>query len=151
MKPIRKPDSSFKSSPTSNKVNPFVEVSTPGFTNSLASTTTTTEFGQKRYLFQGSNSVPKLTLGNFTSYKEVPYPAQSFISNGFFNGFPFKLQAKSNYLQVPGNSTSFEDENGFEQTSYRRPGITQNFATGIYVDLSERKDEHNKMPNHLGG
>jgi len=151
MKPIRKPDSSFKSSPTSNKVNPFVEVSTPGFTNSIAATTTTTEFGQKRYLFQGSNSVPQLTLGNFTSYKEVPYPAQSFTSNGYFNGFPFKLQPKSNYLQVPGNFTSFEDENGFDQTSYRRPGITQNFATGIYVDLSERQDEHNKMPNHLGG
>lgn len=83
--------------------NPSIEQSIPNATNSYHTEVYVNKYGQKRFSNSEKGSLPIPNRQNFIKPTEVRYPAVDFNDHGFFNGFPFYLQEKNEYLNLPNN------------------------------------------------
>lgn len=137
--PIYKPNSNYgirQIGTNSSQATAYVSVP-PDPSRSFTSVTYQNSYGQdyidpslRRH---GYPTFTKTTSNEpFFEERVVRYPAIAFKDAGFFNGFPFQLQEKHDYLNVP------KDEIGIGSTfSFLPSGIVNRSQTGIYVDESK--------------
>jgi hypothetical protein len=129
-----------------NSADPSVFLSSPSDSSrSFASEIYTNKFGQKgpaeslrRY---GHPVYQKAGDRAYFEKQAVRYPAKAFRDIGFFNGFPFLLPENVDYLSSPADEMSVGGE-----LSVLPSGISERYATGIYVDTTE-----NSTTKILGG
>tara|TARA_B100000085_G_scaffold273922_1_gene289963 strand:+ start:14517 stop:16388 length:1872 start_codon:yes stop_codon:yes gene_type:complete len=119
------------------QTQPKVLFSNPAGENSFASETYTNKYGQ--------NTVPEElrrhgypVIGNeklsqpYFEKQVVRYPAKNLYDLGFFNGFPFLLDKKVDYLHCPVDEVQIGSDFTFLPS-----GISQRNAKQVFVDVSD--------------
>ena len=108
----------------------------PDPSSSFAAVTLQNKFGQKyipEELRKHGYPTYNTTVGKSPFYEKqaVRYPAQPYKDIGLFNGFPFLLPEKIEYLSLPVDE-KFEDSS----FNFVKSGICTRYVTGIDVDTS---------------